>query len=101
MDVQRGKASTTMNTHINEYSHKCQLLQNDFSDRFELSVRLEPLLNEVHGHLAEREEMEPTLELRRPVTIPHDAVFRMCSTNRQFAVHNTRLESDGREFSDG
>ncbi|KAF3423715.1 hypothetical protein E2986_07059 [Frieseomelitta varia] len=47
-----------------------------FNIIFELPVGLEPLLDENYGHLAGREEMEPTFELRRSVTVPHNTLFR-------------------------
>ena len=62
---------------------------------------MEPYNYEIHRYMAGREEMEPTFELHRSVTLSLNALFRVWSTNHKPAAHCPRHGSGGREFIDG
>lgn len=59
--------------------------------RFKVFVRMELLHDEVHRYLARGEEMEPSVELPRSDTVPHDALFHLRPSNHQSLVNFGRF----------
>lgn len=52
---------------------------------------MELLHDEVHRYLARGEEMEPSVELPRSDTVPHDALFHLRPSNHQSLVNFGRF----------